>query len=113
MGGISFQPTKPLTVDLDLAWNEASASFQSFRFAEGEAFAAMRPHQSFDFTQTFTNSDLDTSFVEAGIRARYDIKQDVYLTAGYRYLDFDDSAPYLGDDSGTAEFVNFGVGWAF
>jgi opacity protein-like surface antigen len=113
VGGVSFQPSEPLTLKLDLAWNEAQASFQSFRFTEGEGFAAMRPNQSFDFTQTFMNSDLDTSFIEAGIHARYDVKKDVYVTAGYRYLDFDDSAPYLGDDSGKAEFVNFGVGWAF
>ena len=113
MGGIRFQPSEPLTIKLDVALNEAQASFQSFRFADGEAFAAMRPNQSFDFTQTFTNSDLDTSFLEAGIHARYEVKEDVYVTAGYRYLDFDDNAPYLGDDSGKAEFVNFGVGWAF
>ena len=73
----------------------------------------MRPNQSFDFTQTWTNSDLDTTFIEAGIQARYKVKEELYLTAGYRYLDFDDNAPYLGDDSGTVEFVNLGVGWAF
>ena len=49
----------------------------------------MRPHQSFDFTQTWTNSDLDTAFIEAGIQARYDVKEDLYVTAGYRYLDID------------------------
>jgi hypothetical protein len=80
---------------------------------EGEAFAAARPNQSFDFSTTHLNSDLDTRFIEAGISARYDVKDDVYLTAGYRHLDFDDNAPYLGDDSGTVEFVNFGVGWGF
>ncbi len=96
-----------------MALNEAQASFGSFRFPEGEAFAAARPNQSFDFSLTNTNSDLDTSFLEAGIQARYDVKEEIYLTAGYRYLDFDDNAPYLGDDSGSVEFVNFGVGWAF
>lgn len=113
MGGIRFKPSEPLTLKLDVALNDASASFASFRFPDGEAFAAARPNQSFDFSQTHANSDLDTKFLEAGIQARYDVKEEVYLTAGYRYLDFDDNAPYLGDDSGTLEFVNFGVGWAF
>lgn len=113
VGGVTFQPAEPLTVKLDLAWNSAEASLAMFRFPEGEAFAAGRPHQSFDFSQTHTNSDLDTRFVEAGLSLRYDVREELYLTAGYRHLDFDDNAPYLGDDSGTAEFVNFGVGWAF
>ena len=96
-----------------MALNEADASFASFRFPAGEAFSAARPNQSYDFSLTNTYSDLDTKFLEAGIQARYDVKEELYLTAGYRYLDFDDNAPYLGDDSGTVEFVNFGVGWAF
>ena len=96
-----------------MALNDASAEFDSFRFPAGEAFAAARPNQSFDFSQTHTNSDLDTEFLEAGIQARYDVRPDLHLTAGYRYLDFNDNAPYLGDDSGSVEFVSLGVGWAF
>ena len=84
-----------------------------FRMPAGEEFAAARPHQSFDFSQTHLSSDLDSRFTEAGIEARYKVREDMYLTAGYRHLDFDDNAPYLGDDSGTVEFVNLGVGWAF
>ena len=113
VGGLSFKPAEALTLKLDLAWNSAEASLGMFRFPEGEAFAAERPHQSFDFSMTNTNSDLETRFIEAGLSARYDVREELYITAGYRYLDFDDNAPYLGDDSGTLEFVNFGVGWAF
>ncbi len=113
VGGLRFKPAEPLTVKLDLAWNTAEASLATFRFPAGEDFAAARPNQSFDFSQTFTYSDLDTRFFEAGIEARYDVRQDLYLIAGYRHLDFDDNAPYLGDDSGTLEFVSLGVGWAF
>ena len=113
VGGLSFKPGESLTVKLDLAFNHAQAELDMFRFPAGEAFAAARPHQSFDFSLANTNSDLDTRFVEAGIEARYDVRQDLYLTAGYRHLDFDDNAPYLGDDSGTLELVSLGVGWAF
>ena len=102
-----------LTLKLDLALNHAQASLASFRFPAGEEFAALRPNQNFDFSLTHTYSDLDTRFIEAGIEARYDVRQDLYLTVGYRHLDFDDNAPYLGDDSGTVEFVSLGVGWAF
>ncbi len=113
MGGIRFHPVEALTLKLDVAWNDARARFDSFRFPDGEAFAAARPNQSFDFSQTYTNSDLDTQFLEAGIQARYEMRTDLNLTAGYRYLDFDDNAPYLGDDSGSVELVSLGVGWAF
>ena len=75
VGGIRFKPAEPLTLKLDVAWNDANAEFDSFRFPAGEAFAAARPNQSFDFSQTYTNSDLDTKFLEAGIQARYDVRK--------------------------------------
>jgi len=35
------------------------------------------------------------------------------VTGGYRYLDFDDSSPYLYDTSGSVDFYNAGIGWSF
>ena len=113
VGGLTFKPGEPLTLKLELAMNSAQAGLAMFRFPAGEAFAAERPNQSFDFSPTHTFSDLDTRFVEAGLEARYEVRPGLDLTAGYRHLDFDDNAPYLGDDSGTLELVSLGLGWAF
>ena len=81
--------------------------------AAGEAFAAARPNQSFDFSTTYLNSDLDTRLAEVGAQARFTVKQGLYLTGSYRYLDFEDDAPYLSNLSGSADYFGFGVGWEF
>ena len=80
----------------------------SFRMLDGEAFAAARPHQSYDFSQTYLSSDLDTTYLEAGVKGRWRLRPDFFLSATYRYIDFDDNAPYLGDDSGS--YDSFGLG---
>lgn len=72
-----------------------------------------RPNQSFDFSLTHTNSDLDTTFVEAGVEARYRVSERLFVSGGYRYLDFEDEAPYLLDGNGSADFYRLGVGWEF
>ena len=80
---------------------------------EGEAFASTRPNQSYDFSQTHTNSDLDTTYLEAALNGRYQVKPGVYVTGSYRYLDFQDEAPYLGDTSGSVDYYGLGLGWKF
>ena len=100
-------------MSLDAAWNSAQAALAPFRFLDGEAFAAARPNQSYDFSATHTHSDLDTTFVEIGLKAKYRVGERTFLTGGYRYLDFDDASPYLYDTSGSADFYSIGVGWTF
>ena len=83
------------------------------RMPNAEAWAAPKPNQSYDFSQTHLNSDLDTTYLEAGLKARFKVKEGMFLTGTYRVLDFDDDAPYLGDDTGSVDYYGLGVGWKF
>ncbi len=93
--------------------NTAEASLDPFSFPEGEVFAASRPNQWYDFTRTHTFSDLDTTFQEVALKAKYRVNERTYLTGGYRYLDYEDDAPYLYDTSGSVDFYSLGIGWLF
>ena len=43
----------------------------------------------------------------------YEVKEGMFLLGGFRLIDFDDDAPYLGDDTGEVSYVNLGVAWKF
>jgi hypothetical protein len=113
IGGIKIKPSDTFHLSFDAAWNTAEAALDPFTMPLGEAFAAERPNQSFDFSQTYLNSDLDTTFVEMGVQARYSVNPGMYLTGSYRYLDYQDDAPYLSDTTGSVDYYGFGVGWEF
>ncbi len=93
--------------------NSAEASMGPFRFLEGEAFSANRPNQWYDFSRTHTFSDLNTMFQEISLKAKYLFNSRSHVTGGYRYLDYEDDAPYLYDTSGSVDFYSPGFGWLF
>ena len=72
-----------------------------------------RPNQSYDFSQTYTFSDLDVSRTELGARFRYAATELLAVWGYYRYLDFEDDAPYLYDTSGSVSFYSLGLAWTF
>ena len=113
LAGFKVKPTDPLEIGIDLAWNTAEAAMDPFRFLEGELFAAEKPFQSYDFSQTYSHSDLDTTFLEAALEGSYRFNDRMYLSLGYRYLDYQDDAPYLYDTSGSVQFYRLGLGWYF
>jgi len=103
LGGIKFKPIEKFDSGLDLVWNSADAGLDPFRMPKGEAFAANKPNQSFDFSQTNTYSDLDTERWNFHIYGRLFFKENFWLYGGYEYLDYADNAPYLYDTSGTVD----------
>lgn len=76
-------------------------------------YLAANPNQSYDFTLTHTNSDLDVTRWEVDLSARYQLEERFFLTAGYRWADYQDDAPYLEDVSGSIDLYSVGVGWVF
>ena len=108
-----MKPSETFELSISAAVNSAEASMDPFRMPAGEAFAANRPNQWYDFTRTHTFSDLDTMFKEVALEAKYRFNDRSYLTGGYRYLDFEDDAPYLYDTSGSVDFYSLGLGWMF
>jgi len=108
-----FKPSEKGWLRLDLAWNNNEAAFGSFRMMRGEEFAATKPNQSYDFTQTYLNSDLDSTRIESKLEGRYLFKPDRWLSAAYRYIDFEDNAPYLFDGTGSVDYYSLAFGFSF
>lgn len=47
------------------------------------------------------------------MKGKYRVNERAYVTGGYRYLDYEDDAPYLYDTSGSVSFYSLGIGWLF
>lgn len=113
LAGFSLQPTPSLEIVVDGSWTTADAAMAPFDFQVPEEFLAVNPNMSFDFARTYLNSDLDISRVELGVRARYSVNSRLFVRGSYRYLDYDDDAPYLYDTTGSVDVYGFGLGWEF
>ena len=98
-----------MEIGIDGVWNDADAALEAFEFVA----PFVNPNMSYDFTQTHLNSDLDVSRFELGVHGRFDVAEKFGIVAGYRYLDFEDDAPYLYDTTGSASIYSLGVGWIF
>lgn len=94
-------------------WSEADAAFEPFEIMVPEDYLARNVNQSYDFSRTHTYSDLDISRLELGAGVRYQASERIGLRAGYRYIDFEDNAPYLEDTTGSVDFYSIAVAWAF
>jgi hypothetical protein len=113
VGGFAVKPSDRLRISVDLAYNEADASLAPFELSVPAAYLAGNPNQSFDFSMTHLYSDLDYGQWEAGVEGRYAFSDRLWLVGGYRYLQFDDKAPYLYDTSGDAAIYHLRFGWGF
>ena len=111
--GFVYKPSTKVEIGFDGVWNDADAAFESIELAVPAEFLAANPNMSYDFTETYRNSDLDVSRLELGVHGRFDIAARWHLIAGYRYLDFEDDAPYLYDTSGSVSLYSLGMGWSF
>ena len=113
LGGLTFEPTDDLDLSFELAWTQADAALSPFDFDVPADFLAANPNMTFDFTQTHLHSDLDVSRVDLGVSATYAASDRLSVYGGYRYLDFEDDAPYLGDATGSADYFRLGLSWSF
>ena len=93
--------------------NTAEAALDPYTMPLGEAYSVNRPNQWYDFSRSSTFSDLDTTFQEIALKAKHRVNERTYLTGGYRYLDYEDDAPYLYNTSGSVSFYSLGIGWLF
>lgn len=77
------------------------------------SFTARVPSMPYDFSQTWSYSDLDVSRFDGSLEASYQVRPRVTLRGRYRYVDYADDAPYLYDTSGRNHLFGASVGWAF
>ena len=112
MAGLRFKPADQLEIGLGLTWTDSDAGLDPFSLPAPD-YTATHASAAFDFSQTNTYSDLNTSRLEADVNATYHINNTFRINAGYRYADFSDDAPYLYNTSGTLSLFSVGVGWSF
>ena len=111
--GLTYRASQRFELAIDGVWNDADAALEDFDFDVPADFLARNPNMSFDFSRTALNSDHDVSRLELGVHGRFEVKEPIGIVAGYRYLDFDDEAPYLYDTSGKVSFYSLGLAWTF
>ena len=112
LAGFAYKASDSFKIGVEAAYNVADAGMDSFRMLEGEAFAATKPNQSYDFSNTYLNSDLDVSRIQVGVNAKYKIKPSVWISGDYTYIDYQDDAPYLYDTTGTVDVYGLSVGFS-
>lgn len=113
MGGIQIQPVERLELALDGVWTTSDAGLDPFDLVVPAGYLAANPNQAYDFSLTHLASDLEVSRLELGVNAVYQVTDRAWVTAGYRYLDYQDDAPYVTDTTGQADFYWLRLGWSF
>ncbi len=112
MAGLKYQKKDKVELGIDLSWMQAEAGLAPFDLSADD-YVATHPPMAFDFTQSHTYSDLDSSRVDADVWAKFFFKSDLWLRLRYHYVDYTDDAPYLYDTSGKYQFITAAVGWIF
>lgn len=113
MGGLTFKPVEKFSLKLDAVWNASDGGLEPFVMVVPEEFLAVNLNSSYDFSETNTYSDLDVSRFEMGVGFSWGLNERLFIAGGYRYLEFEDDAPYLYDLDGSVNFYSLGLGWVF
>ncbi len=111
--GLNLRPSPKFDATLALSWMQAAQALDPFTMPASDVFKALVPLMPYDYTQTWSYSDLDVSRLDASLAARYRLSDRASLRGEYRLVDYVDDAPYLEDTSGRVHVVMFAVGYSF
>jgi hypothetical protein len=112
MAGLKFQPQENSEFGIDFSWMQAEAALDPFELSAPD-YSATHPSMSFDFSQTNTYSDLDSTRIDAYLWAKFFVAEKIWLRLRYHYVDYQDDAPYLYDTSGKYQYASASMGWVF
>lgn len=112
MAGVNLRPVKPLTVALVASYTASDFAMDPMTLTGGD-FAAQHPLQPYDYSKTHSFSDLDVSRFDGSAELRYQVSKTFTLRGLYRYVDYQDDAPYLYDTTGKVQVVSGGFGLSF
>ncbi len=112
MAGVNLRPAGPVTLALLASYTASDFSMDPWTLNGGE-FAARSHLQPYDYSLTHTFSDLDVSRFDASAELRYRLSKSFSLRGLYRFIDYQDDAPYLEDASGRVNVVSGGFGLVF
>ncbi len=112
MAGLQYQVKDKMELGIDFGLTQSEAALAPFELPADD-YVDTHPTMSFDFTNTYTNSDLDSTRIDADLWAKFWFKDNIWLRLRYHYVDYQDDAPYLYDTSGKYQYATAAVGWAF
>ena len=79
---------------------------------QGDPSGQNEPHHSDDAQRRPNRASRQQRF-EFEIGGNYNVNPRLFVSAAYRYIDYEDEAPYLTDTSGRADFYTLGIGYRF
>ena len=112
MAGLKYKKKDKLELGLDVSWMKAEAGLDPFDLSADD-YVESHPVMSYDFSQTNTNSDLDSTRIDADLWAKFWFRSNLWVRLRYHMVDYTDDAPYLYDTSGKFQYLAAALGWAF
>lgn len=112
MAGLNVRPAEPVTLSFVASYTASDFAMDPMTLNGGE-FASHHELQPYDYSMTHTFSDLDVSRFDGTAELRYEISKTFSVRGLYRYIDYQDDAPYLYDTTGKVHVVSGGFGLAF
>ena len=112
MAGLNVRPAEPVTLSFVATWTASDFSMDPMTLNGGE-FASHHALQPYDYSKTHTFSDLDVSRFDGSAELRWQLSKMFSVRGLYRYVDYQDDAPYLYDTTGKVQIVSGGFGLVF
>ena len=112
MAGLKYGTQDKLELGIDFSYMQAEAGLAPFDLSADD-YVASHPSMSYDFSQSHTYSDLDSTRIDADVWAKIFFKENLWLRLRYHYIDYSDDAPYLYDTSGKYQYAAAALGWIF
>ena len=112
MAGLKYGTQDKLELGIDFSYMQAEAGLAPFDLSADD-YVASHPSMSYDFSQSHTYSDLDSTRIDTDVWAKIFFKENLWLRLRYHYIDFTDDAPYLYDTSGKYQYAAAALGWIF
>ncbi len=112
MAGVNVRPAQPVTISLVASYTESDFAMDPMTLNGGD-FAAHHDLQPYDYSLTHTFSDLDVSRFDGSAELRWQLSKMFSVRGLYRYVDYQDDAPYLYDTTGKVQIVSGGFGLVF
>ncbi len=112
LAGVSIHPTDRWRFGIDFGYTEAEAALDPFDLPADD-YVAITPPTSYDFSRSHTYSDLDVDRLNLDATLKYTFNEAIWMRLWYRFVDYNDNAPFLYDTTGSVQWVSASVGWAF
>jgi len=112
LAGIKIHPDDRWDLGLNLTYTASEGGLEPFELP-AEAYVAITPATSYDFSKTNTYSNIDVDRFNFDAMFKYKFNEDLWLRFWYQVADFNDNDPYLYDTTGMVQWATITAGWNF